>query len=137
MLKNSLLPALNPITLVAVVVAISVAAYAINLLVVGETWTIVPETINGVSSNELDITTVRVPYPPAFIPLIAATVLLIGFLGQRPGLAWLGLAALLVFSLLFVFSGGGILLPVCALLFVLMLRMKMNAAKQPQPSLSI
>lgn len=52
--------------------------------------------------------------------LLAAVLLLVGLLGRKQFLAWIGLAILLLFSLLFLFSSGGILLPIAVLLLILL-----------------
>ena len=109
---------------IASLMAVVVAFYALTLLVVGEKITIVPESpieeINKTDPVPMTMSIEYIPYPPAIIPLLAAVLLLAGLLGRNQLLAWIGLAILLVFSLLFLFSSGGILLPIAGLLLLLL-----------------
>lgn len=110
--------------IIAVLLVSIVAIYAITLLVVGETITVVQETsieeINTTDPVPMPVSIEYVPYPPAIVLLLAAVLLLAGLLGRKQFLAWIGLAILLLFSLLFLFSSGGILLPIAVLLLILL-----------------
>ena len=101
-------------TLAAILLTALVAFYSLFLLVIGQPWTIAYE---GVDNRGL----LFIPAPPAFVPLLAATVLLLGLLIRKKLMAWIGLAILLAFSLLFMFGIGGILLPATGLLFTLLI----------------
>jgi hypothetical protein len=102
----------------AVLLAAATAVRAASLLVVGETRTVVRELPPGAPQAPPSI--VHVPYLPAVIPLAAAALLLAGLLSRTLWLAWVGLAVLCVFGVLFVFSHGLLLLPVAGLLLLLL-----------------
>lgn len=109
---------------IAILLVSVVAFYAIALLVVGAQVTGVSETpieeINNADPVPLAMSIEYVPYPPAIVPLLAAVLMLTGLMGRKQILAWIGLGILLVFSLLFLFSSGGILLPIVGLLIILL-----------------
>lgn len=110
------------ITTFACLISLYVAAYAIWLLIIGEQRTTVVETSITEGFSQLpNVTAVEyVPYPVALIPLVAALLLLGGLLIRKFLIAWIGLAILIAFSLLFLFSSGGALLPWVAILFGLL-----------------
>ena len=122
-------------TTMASLLAVVVAFYAITLLAVGETFTVVLETPIEEINEEFQIpkmmNIVHVPYPPAFVPLVAAALLLAGLLGRKQMLAWIGLGILLLFSLLFLFGNGGILLPIAGLLLILLLLINFIQKRSP------
>ena len=101
-------------TLAAILLAALVGFYSLFLLVIGQPWTIAYE---GGENRSLQF----ILAPSAFVPLLAAIVLLLGLLLRKKFMTWIGLAILLVFSLLFMFGIGGILLPATGLLFTLLI----------------
>lgn len=109
-------------TTFACLISLYVAAYAIRLLIIGEQRTTVVETpITEGISHLPNVTAVEyVPYPVALIPLVAALLLLGGLLIRKSPIAWIGLAILIAFSLLFLYSSGGVLLPWVAILLGLL-----------------
>lgn len=100
--------------LFAILLAGGMALYALYLLIVGLPSTIVYET-----PGPTEI--VYMPYPTASLPLVALAFIITGLVTQRMLMAWLGWAGLCVFSLLFVFSLGGALLPFTGLLLLLLI----------------
>lgn len=109
---------------IAILLVSVVAFYAIALLVVGAQVTGVSETpieeINNADPVPFAMSIEYVPYPPAIVPFLAAVLMLTGLIGRKKIFAWIGLGILLVFSLLFLFSSGAILLPIGGLLLVLL-----------------
>jgi hypothetical protein len=57
--------------------------------------------------------------PQAVVPFLSTLMILGGLIIKRRVIAWLGTVILLVFSLLFVFGVGGIILPVAAAMLLL------------------
>lgn len=102
-----------------VLVAAAVVLYAIHMLVVGQAQASVPAVPLG--QPQAPPTVVRVPWPPAVVPLVGAVLAIAGLLARRLSLAWAGVAILILFSGLFVFSGGGTFIPAAGLLLVLLI----------------
>ena len=98
-------------TTAAILLAAMVAVYALSLLVFGQPWILAYE---GGENRGLQF----IPALAAFVPLVAVAMLLLGLLTRKKLMTWIGLAILLIFSLLFLFGIGGILLPVSGLLFI-------------------
>ncbi|MES4787630.1 MAG: hypothetical protein C4294_19555 [Nitrospiraceae bacterium] len=109
---------INITTLLVCLLAITIALYAINLLIVGGVRTIMPEVSQGAPQGTPQF--IRVPYPPAIVPLVAATLLLSGFITRKLPIAWIGQTLLSLFAVLFLFSSGGQLLPTAGLLLILL-----------------
>ena len=61
------------------------------------------------------------PAPQGFIIVFSSVLLIIGLLGSREGVSWLGIGILFVFSVVFLFGIGGGILPIATLLLVLLL----------------
>ena len=104
----------------AVVLALAIAAYGVFLLTVGTLMMITPASAPGVELPPT--TTERRPDPAGLIPLAFGLLVAAGLLVR----AWipvaLGASGIGLFSLLFVFGVGGVLLPAwLALLFLLIL----------------
>jgi len=98
------------------------ALYSLYLLLNGQIISIVQESaIEEINNGVQNITIDREPYPAAILPLIASLMLMIGNMRKKQGLAWIGLAILLLFSLIFLFSSGATFLPVALLLLILLL----------------
>lgn len=95
-----------------VVLAIIVATYSFFLLVVGQPWTVAYEDNIG-----RQIEYIRAPQ--AIVPLLSAVMILGGLVVKQRVLAWIGTVILLIFSLLFMFGIGGILLPVAGVILLL------------------
>ena len=106
-------------TVAAILVAVAVALFAIYLLVIGQTGTLVREVPYGQPLPPGAV--VRMPYQPAVAPMLAAVLLIIGLLTKRLSIAWAGLALLFLFSGLAMFSWGLAFLPGAVLLLVLLL----------------
>lgn len=105
------------ITGLAAVLAAAVLAYALWLLAAGV-------GITSMMENSSITTSSRAPAPAAWLPLLAAGGILWGLWRKQAGAYWVGAAALLAFSLLFLFSIGGILLLPALALVVLGLMAK-------------
>jgi hypothetical protein len=128
------------ITYATIAVAVSLAAwvvrYALHLLIVGEARTIVPEISNtGFPAEVTRVNVEYVPYPAAVVPLVAAVLLVLGLLSQKLLVAWLGLAMLSAFAMLFLFSHGGPLLPVTGLLLIVLGIITIIRRETPMPKL--
>jgi len=125
----------NVATALAILLAIAVAVHAIRLLIVGQAWTVVSEVPLSEATQEApEVASVEHgPYPAAAVPLLAATVLLAGLLTRQMPLAWIGMMGLLVFSVLFLFSSGAMLLPVVGLLLILLSIITLPARKREAP----
>lgn len=95
---------------VALAIGTALVIYGAYLLVLGPEWTVVlpdgPSTVT------------RDPSAVGVVPLVAGVVLAWGILRGSGRMTWLGTALALAFAVLFVFSMGGVLLPVVALLLV-------------------
>jgi len=61
------------------------------------------------------------PAPQGFIIVFSSVLLIIGLLGSREGISWLGIGILFVFSIIYLFGVGGGILPIAILLLVLLL----------------
>jgi hypothetical protein len=105
--------------LLAVTLTAGVAFRSVSLLVVGQASTVVAEVPLGAAPAPPRV--VYEPYPPAVVPLGAAVLLLGGLLTGRLVVAWVGLAFLGAFALLFLFNMGAGLVPVAGLLLLLLL----------------
>jgi len=101
-----------------ILLALIIVAYGVYLLVVGVTVVSMPEVPVGTPPGPAS--TATVPVMTGVIPMIAAGLILVGWTLRRIWLAWLGAAITSLFAWLFVFSIGGILVPVVAVLIVLL-----------------
>jgi len=103
----------NAATVAAILLAAGVALYALFVLLVG---------VPGIVVGEGEVTgSVRYfPHPAAVVPLLATAILLGGLLTRKLLIAWIGFAILSTFSVLFLFSIGGGLLPMTGLLLILL-----------------
>lgn len=113
----------NVATIVAILLGAVVVIFTLRLLILGQAVTIVTEIPITVDSQEIpSVASVEyVPYPAAIVPLIAVALLLSGLTMRKQLLiAWIGLAILFAFSVLFLFSSGAALLPVAGLLLILL-----------------
>jgi hypothetical protein len=104
---------------VASLLASAVEIYSVYLIFVGN-------QISGVAENSTEVITSYTPRLEAIIPLIAGSLIFAGVAVLRPWLYWSGLAILTVFAGLFLFGIGGIFLPVCAVLFWLLLTLQVT-----------
>jgi hypothetical protein len=95
------------------VLAVATALYALNLLLVGE-------LLIGMDEGSSETYTNYAPAPAAIWPLIAALLLVAGMLIHQKLITWIGWIGLTLFSGLFLFSIGGILIPVSAALLPLL-----------------
>lgn len=108
-----------------VLICAVIAVYGLNLWLVGYETITLQEGSPIVHSGHF-------PTPLGIIPLIGALLLAIGLLLGRNAISWLGLAILSVFAGLFLFSIGGILIPVALLLLVLMIIIQLLPSKATQ-----
>jgi hypothetical protein len=95
-------------TSLAILIGVIVVIHALRLIMLGTVITTVPESVLGEprlgdAGAQVQLT----PYLPAVVPLIAAIALIVGLLINRLPIAWIALAVLALFSLLFLFSEGG------------------------------
>ncbi len=97
---------------VIIILATMVATYSLFLLVVGQPWSVAYE-----DNMRQQVEYVRAPQ--AIVPFLSTLMILGGFVVKRRVITWLGTAILLIFSLLFVFGVGGIILPVAAAILLL------------------
>lgn len=109
----------------AILLLVIIAAYSVVFLARGMPFNTVSET-SGRESGQIVQEIVYHPYPAAAAPLLASLVCLLGLLIRKYVLAWFGLAVLLIFSLLFLFSSGAALLPVAGVLLVLLTILQFN-----------
>jgi hypothetical protein len=98
--------------------ALLTAGYGIYLLIVGVTVVSMPEVPEGTPPGPTS--TVTLPRVEGLIPTVAGGLILVGLALRRIWLAWAGALLASLFAALFVFSIGGILLPVAAALLVLL-----------------
>jgi hypothetical protein len=98
------------------VIAISMAVivYVLFLVVVGASWTDVPESPSGSPAGA--VTVFRpVPLEPALIAFVTASFVILGIAlrvrGGRWGLhlAWIGAASLTIFGAIFIFGSFGVI----------------------------
>jgi hypothetical protein len=98
--------------------ASGVVIYGAMLILVGQVLIAVPEVQPGapvpVGMTMLD------PTPLGIIPLLAGALVITGLLAERRALAWVGVGLIALFSALFMFGLGGILIPVAVALAVLL-----------------
>ncbi|MQC27247.1 MAG: hypothetical protein DWG76_07350 [Chloroflexi bacterium] len=104
------------------ILAIVLTLIAVYVLIVGQQVTIVQEGLPGEINDSVRNPEIqRVPYPPAFLFLLAPLLLLIGNVRHIQWLTWGGLGTLLLFSLLFLFSFGAAILPIVLVILILLL----------------
>jgi hypothetical protein len=96
-------------TVMAVVLALAIAAYGVFLLTVGTLVTITPASAPVVELPPT--TTERRPDPAGIIPLGFGLLVATGLLVRSWILVGLGVAGIGLFSVLFIFGVGGVLLP--------------------------
>jgi hypothetical protein len=107
------------VTIIAILLAAVAALFAGNLLVNGLPLTTVQEIPDG--SIQLPEETVKtVPYPAAVPMLLSAFVLIGGLAARKLWVAWIGLAALIILSILFLFNSGATLVPINIILLLLL-----------------
>lgn len=103
------------ITKVAAVVVIlmsaTVAVYALFLLVIGQPWI-------TVSEGNADQQVMFVRAYPAIIPFLAATMIIIGVVVRKQKILLVGNLMLFIFSALFVFGIGGVILPIASIILL-------------------
>jgi hypothetical protein len=115
-----------------VLLALIIAAYGIYLLVVGVTVVSMPAVPVGTPPGPAS--TATVPVMLGVIPMTAGGLILVGLVVRRIWLAWLGAAVTSLFAGLLVFSIGGILVPVAAVLFVLLGVLTWTRVNRASPS---
>jgi hypothetical protein len=98
--------------------AAGIALYGLYLVVVGVEWTIVREVPLGDPPGAR--TSQYLPAYQGLVPLIAGALVVLGVTVHQPLLAWAGAMVVAVFSVLFLFGVGGILIPFAAALLVLL-----------------
>jgi hypothetical protein len=92
----------------AILIAVIVVIHALRLIMLGTVFSPGSESIIGEPSlGDTGAQVQLTPYLPAVIPLLAAIALIFGLLTNRLLVAWISLAVLALFSLLFLFSEGG------------------------------
>jgi hypothetical protein len=115
-----------------VLLGLIIAAYGVYLLVVGVTVVSVLAVPVGTPPGPASTATVQVMM--GVIPMIAGGLILVGWALRRIWLAWLGAAVTSLFAGLFVFSIGGSLVPVAAVLFVLLGVLTWTRVNRASPS---
>ena len=107
---------------IALLLAAAIAIIAIRMLAIGQSWTVVSEIPLSEASEGISqpATIEYTPYPAAGFPLLGAALLIVGLLTHKLAVAWGGLAILITFSVLFLFSSGAALLPIVGLLLILL-----------------
>ena len=120
MAKSLKLQIVKVATAIAILLAVAVALYTLHLLFIGQSWTVVQETPRAEGLEGSPGESSRLPAPQAILGLLAAALLLGGLLKRKMLIAWIGLAVLSVFAVLFLFGVGGVLLPVVGLLLGLL-----------------
>jgi len=114
-------------SIVAVLLTVAVASYALRLLVVGKRLLVFQEgEISGSVQYARD--------PAAVVPLLASALLIAGLATRKLTLAWVGLVVLLAFAGLFLFGIGGGLLPATGLLLMLLIVISLIQKASPVPS---
>ncbi len=100
------------ITIMTALLAVGVLCYALWLLIAGVGLTTMME-------NSTTVLVSRAPAPAAWLPLLASLAILWGLWKKQARATWAGTGVLLAFSLLFLFSIGGVLLlPALALVIL-------------------
>jgi len=95
-------------TSLAILIAVIIVIHALRLIMLGTVFSASSESIIGEPSlGDTGAQVQLTPYLPAVIPLLAAITLIFGLLTNRLLVAWITLAVLALFSLLFLFSEGG------------------------------
>jgi len=94
------------------------ALVAIYLLVNGIFNTKILESVNGEPFQIVEGE--KISYKPAIFPLLATLMIGAGLWWRKQVLAWIGIAILSIFSLLFLFSSGAFFLLLALFLFVLL-----------------
>ena len=100
--------------------AVLIAGFAIFLLLRGAPFSSFPVVEGNAPLPEALITYER-PYLPAIFPILGGVFVLWGVLSQKLIIAWLGAVILVVYTILFVFSWGGIFIVPGFILVVLLL----------------
>jgi hypothetical protein len=105
-------------TALGVVLAVAIAAYGVYLLAVGTQVTITPAGLPGAQPQPG--TTEYMPDPAGLFPLVTGLTVAAGLLLRAWVIIVLGAAGIGLFSVLFVFGVGGVLLPAWLLLVFLL-----------------
>lgn len=108
----------QPATVLTVALALAIAAYGVYLLAVGTPVTIVPASLPG--TERQPGTTENWPSPAGLFPLVSGLTVAAGLLLRAWVIVALGAAGIGLFSILFVFGVGGVLLPAWLLLVFLL-----------------
>lgn len=101
------------IRLAVLLLSAGAVVYGLWLVAVGQGWTVVDELGNAQATRE--------PTVAGVYPLIGGGLCLLGAVARRWSLAAAGAALMLVFSVLFAFGVGGVMIPVAVVLLVLSL----------------
>jgi hypothetical protein len=120
-MKDRITLPLKIVRLLAFLLSVVVVVYAANYLIFGGQISTVQEIPLESQEPPPPAVIESEPYPAAFIPFAATVILMFGLLTDRVIVAWAGWAALTVFSGLFLFSSGGVLLPIAGVLLILLL----------------
>ena len=107
--------------------ALVTSTYGAYLLIVGVTVVAAPAVPLGTASGPTSTQAVTVV--EGAIPIVAGGLILIGLVLRRIWLSWAGVVTTSLFAALFVFSIGGILIPVAAGLIVLLATITWTGAR--------
>lgn len=99
---------IRPADIPALAVAAVIAAYGLYLLIVGPEVTFFTPDGPG--------TTFRQPTFAGLLPVLAGLLVWLGIARQSAAITWIGGVLAGLFSVLFLFSAGGILIPLAAAL---------------------
>jgi hypothetical protein len=120
------------VLILAILLTVYIALQALRWLVVGQAVTTVAEVASPQQPVQV-VSVTYVPYPAAAIPLLAAGLLLSGLFARKwLRMAWVGVATLLLFSVLFLFSSGAAFLPATFVLLVLLALLQLFQQTAPQ-----
>lgn len=108
--------------IIAILLTVAIVIFAGYWLIVGQAQVmVVPEVPAAYPGPRLASRIFYAPYPPAAMYLATAVLVLVGVIKQKwLPVAWIGLAILFVWSVLFLFSSGAAVLAVVAVLFILL-----------------
>jgi hypothetical protein len=119
-------------TIGVVLLGLVIAAYGVNLLLVGVTVVSLPAVPVGTPPGPASTETI--PIVMGVILTIAGGLILVGLAVRRTSLTWIGAAVSTLFAGVYVFSIGGILVPVAAVLLALLSVVSWTRANRASPS---
>lgn len=112
----------------ATVLTIAIVIFGVFIAFIGVPTTQVQEYNPSENTGGVE-TIIQQTSPHGLIATLAALLMLVGLMMQKLKIAWVGLAFLFTYSVLFLFSTGALLLPIDIVLLILLVIIQLNKNK--------